>query len=200
MARITARTTASLLIIISAISLLEIPFPALGERLALNPSIIASSPWLVFTSLFVHVNIGHLVQNMVALLIFGAFLEKVIGPKKLVLVYFTAGLAGNIASLFFYPHSLSLGASGAIMGLVGCLTALRPKSTIWFGAEMPVIVFSGLWMATDLIGLFVPSDVGNAAHLAGFATGVLFGKLWMKKFRMDREIKRRVRRALKYTF
>jgi len=197
MARITAQMTATLLIVTCAISFLEIPYPALGDNLALNPSLIATSPWLAFTSLFVHVNIGHLIQYMVALLIFGAFLEEVIGPKKLVLVYFTSGLAGNIASLFFYPNSLSLGASGAIMGLVGCLTALRPKATIWFGADLPVIFFAGIWMVTDLIGLFVPSDIGNAAHLAGFATGVLFGRMWMKKFKVDREIKRRVRRALK---
>ncbi len=189
--------TASLLIITTAISLLEMPFPSLQENLALNPSLILARPWMVFTSLFVHVNIGHLIQNMVALLIFGAFLEKVIGPKKISLLYFTAGLAGSIASFFFYPHSLSLGASGAIMGLVGCLTAMRPKATIWFGAEMPVIVFSGLWIATDLIGIFVPSDVGNAAHLAGFATGIAFGKMWKKKLSEDREIRKRVKRALK---
>ncbi|MBU4246586.1 MAG: rhomboid family intramembrane serine protease [Nanoarchaeota archaeon] len=192
-----ARITNTLLIVTIAISLLEMPFPALQENLALNPSKILTNPWMLFTSLFVHVNIGHLLMNMVALLIFGASLEKVIGPKKIISVYFTAGLAGSIASFFFYPHSYSLGASGAIMGVVGCLTFLRPRASIWFGASLPVIVFSALWILTDLIGLFVPSDIGNAAHLAGFATGIAFGKMWKKKFREEHEIRKRVRRALK---
>lgn len=194
MARIT---TTTLLAVTTAISLLEMPFPALQDAFALNPSMILERPWMVFTSLFVHVNIGHLVQNMVALVIFGSFLEKVIGPKKIISVYFTAGLAGSIASFFFYPNAYSLGASGAIMGLIGCLTVLRPKATIWFGAEMAVAVFSALWIMTDLIGLFVPSDIGNAAHLAGFVTGAMFGKMWKKKFREDHEIRKKVRRALK---
>ncbi len=192
-----ARATTYLLMATIAISLLEMPFPALEKNLALNPSMIAERPWMVFTSLFVHVNIGHLIQNMVALLIFGAALEKVIGPKKIISVYFAAGLAGSIASFFFYPNAFSLGASGAIMGLIGCLTVLRPKASIWFGAHLPVFVLSGLWLFTDLIGLFVPSNVGNAAHLGGFAMGLAFGKIWKKKFREDHEIRKRVKRALK---
>jgi len=192
-----ARATNTLLIVTIAISFLEMPIPPLQDYFALNPSQIMERPWMVFTSLFVHVNLGHLLQNMAALLIFGSFLEKVIGPKKIISVYFTAGLAGSAASFFFYPHAYSLGASGAIMGLIGCVTFLRPKVTIWFGAEMAIAVFSALWITTDLIGLFVPSDIGNAAHLAGFATGLAFGKMWKKKFREDREIKRRVKRALK---
>ena len=192
-----ARATNALLIITTAISFLEMPFPALQENLALNPSLILAKPWMLFTSLFVHANLGHLVQNMVALLIFGSFLERVIGQKKIISVYFTAGLAGGMASLFFYPHSYSLGASGAIMGLIGCVTILRPKAVIWFGADMAIAVFSILWIITDIIGLFVPSDIGNAAHLAGFAAGIVFGKIWKKKFHESHEIKRRVKRALK---
>lgn len=193
----TTKTTVALLIVTMAISLLEMPFPALEQSLALNPSQILARPWMVFTSLFVHANIGHLLQNMIALLIFGLALEKIIGPKKIISVYFTAGIFGNAASFFFYPNSYSLGASGAIMGLIGCLTILRPRATVWFGAEMAVAAFSALWILTDLIGLFVPSDIGNAAHLAGFAAGAIFGKMWKKKFREDREIKKKVKRALK---
>lgn len=191
------QATVFLFVLTAAISLLEIPLPGLENLFGLTPALLASRPWMLITSLFVHANIGHLIQNMVALLIFGAFLEKITGPKKILLVYFTAGIAGDSASFFFYPDALSLGASGAIMGLIGCLTVMRPKASIWFGAELPVIVFSGLWIATDLIGIFVPSDVGNAAHLAGFAVGAVFGKMWKKKFSEIREIRKRVRRGLK---
>lgn len=191
------QATILLFLFTSAVSLSEIPFPLLENILALAPYRFDASPWAIITSVFVHANIGHLIQNMVALLIFGSFLEKVIKPKKLIAVYFVSGIAGNLASFLFYPNSLSLGASGAIMGIVGCLTVLRPKATIWFGAGLPVIVFSALWVFTDLVGLFVPSDVGNAAHLGGFIAGIAFGRAWKKKFREDIEIRKRVKRALK---
>ncbi len=192
-----SRATLFLFLLTTAVSLLEIPLPGLSEALALSPQRLASAPWMLISPIFVHVNIGHLAQNMLALLIFGTFLEKVIKPKKLLAVYFASGIAGNIAAFFFYPDSLSLGASGAIMGLVGCLTVLRPKASIWFGAELPVIFFSALWVFTDLIGLFVPSNVGNAAHLGGFIMGVALGRTWKKSFREEIEIRKRVRKALK---
>ncbi len=179
------------------VSLLEIPFPSLEKAFAFAPYMLWTNPWMLVTSLFVHANLGHLLQNMAALLIFGAFLEKIIGAKKLLAAYFASGFAGGAAAFFFYPDSLSLGASGAIMGIVGCLTVLRPKSTIWFGAELTVILFSALWVFTDMIGLFVPSDIGNAAHLAGFAAGLAFGNAWKKKFSESREIRKRVRIGLK---
>ncbi|VVB59884.1 Rhomboid protease GlpG [uncultured archaeon] len=192
-----SRATFFLFFLTTAVSLLEIPFPGLSDTLALSPHRVQSAPWMFVSSIFVHVNLGHLAQNMVALLIFGTFLEKVIKPKKLLIMYFASGIAGNIAAFFFYPDALSLGASGAIMGLVGCLTVLRPKASVWFGAELPVLFFSALWVFTDLVGLFVPSDVGNAAHLGGFIMGIAFGRVWKKNFREEIEIRKRVRKALK---
>ncbi len=192
-----AKATYFLLVITAAISLLEIPFPGFSKAMSLAPYRLFDAPWILVSSIFVHANFGHLLQNMVALAIFGASVEKVIKAKKFLLIYFASGIAGGIAAFFFYPDSFSLGASGAIMGVVGCLTVLRPRASIWFFVSLPVAVFSALWIITDLVGLFVPSDIGNAAHLAGFIVGMGFGNLWKKKFSEDVEIRKRVRRALK---
>lgn len=192
-----AKATDSLLMITTAMSFLEIPFSGFSKAMSLAPYRFFDAPWMLLSSIFVHANFGHLLQNMVALAIFGTFLEKVIKTNRFLLVYFVSGIAGGIAAFFFYPDSLSLGASGAIMGVVGCLTVMRPRASIWFGASLPIIVFSALWILTDLVGLFVPSDIGNAAHLAGFIVGAAFGNLWKRKFSEDIEIRKKVRRALK---
>lgn len=189
--------TFALIIITSAVSILEMPFPWIARLFALSPQHIFAMPWTAITSIFVHANFGHLLQNMVALIVFGRFLERIIGAGKWLIVYFSAAIAGNAAGFFAYYGAISLGASGAIMGLIGCLAVLRPKASIWFGAELPVIALSVLWIFSDIIGLFVPSNIGNAAHLAGFFAGALLGIFWKKKFSEESEIRKRVRRALK---
>lgn len=189
--------TIFLLVLTSIVSLLEIPYPALGDVLALYPPLIAGQPWMLASAIFVHANLGHLVQNMAALLIFGPFIERLIKPARWLLIYFASGIAGNIAALIFYPESLSLGASGAIMGLVGALAVLRPRATIWFGAELPVAFFSAIFIISDLAGLFVPSDIGNAPHLAGFFSGAAIAWAWRNRFSVEKEVRQRVKKNMR---
>lgn len=189
--------TLGMLAFTAFVSLLEIPYPGIAGLLALTPALAAVQPWTLITAIFAHVNLGHLVQNMAALLIFGSFLERIIGRSRWLLIYFVSGVAGNIAGMLFYPQSMSLGASGAIMGLVGALTVLRPRATVWFGAELPVAFLSAIFILTDLVGLLAPSDIGNAAHLAGFFAGAVFGWMWKEKFSVAREIQAKIRKNAK---
>ncbi len=191
------KATIFILVFTSLISLLEIPYSGIMDFFALTPALIGVRPWTLLSAIFVHVNLGHLVQNMTALLIFGSFLERVIKPSRWLLIYFASGVAGNMAGLIFYPGSMSLGASGAIMGLVGALTILRPKATVWFGAELPVAFLSAIFILTDFAGLLAPSNIGNAAHLAGFFAGACFGLIWKKKFSVAKEVRIRVSSAVK---
>ena len=100
--------------------------------------------------------------------------------KKFLLVFFVSGILANIISVFFYPSSL--GASGAISGIIGALIIVRPMLVVWaFGLPMPIFIAGIVWVAGDLIGAIGyfagnPIDnTGNIAHLAGMFFGLLFG-------------------------
>ena len=168
---------------------------SLIERYALYPPKIWEEPYRLVTSMFLHGSLDHLVQNMFALLLFGSVLEGIIGSRRYLLVYFLAGIAGNLAGIVFYPDSYSLGASGAIMGIIGCLVVLRPFMLVWFGGPMPLIMLAGMWAFVDLAGLFDPySTIGNAAHLAGMMTGIIAGKMMRDEFDEKKMAKKQARK------
>ncbi|NOR85622.1 rhomboid family intramembrane serine protease, partial [archaeon] len=98
-----------LVIITTIIGFLEIPFDWLIPIFALVPEQVISAPWMIVTSMFLHLDVMHLFQNMFALAFFGILLEKIIGSKKFIHLYFVAGIAGSIASIIFYPQATSLG-------------------------------------------------------------------------------------------
>ena len=76
--------------------------------------------WRFITPIFLHANFNHLVFNSFCQVIFGAQLEHRFGTKKVVIIYFGAGFMGNLLSTMFIDGA-SVGASGAIFGLLGCL-------------------------------------------------------------------------------
>ena len=141
---------------------------------------IFTRPWILLTSMFLHGSPMHLVFNMYALAMFGPLLEQKIGAKRFLFVYLATGFIASFLSSFFY--SSALGASGAIMGMLGVLIILMP--------DLPLLLFfvipTPLWLAgvifalIDLFGVFFPSNVGNIAHLFGLGAGLLYG-LHLKK-------------------
>jgi membrane associated rhomboid family serine protease len=130
--------------------------------------------WRYLSSIFLHGGFSHLFFNIFALLIFGLVLESIIGSNKFLVVFFASGIIANIISINFY--STSLGASGAIYGIIGTLMIVRPLMVVWaFGLPLPMILAGALYAAGDLVGLFIPSDIGHIAHLSGIVIGVLLG-------------------------
>ncbi|MFX1287886.1 MAG: rhomboid family intramembrane serine protease, partial [Promethearchaeota archaeon] len=76
--------------------------------------------WRLFTSMFLHGNALHLFSNMISLLIFGAYTEFNYPKYQFIIIYFISGLIGSIFSMLLLPsNTISLGASGAIFGLIG---------------------------------------------------------------------------------
>ncbi|MDP4039806.1 MAG: rhomboid family intramembrane serine protease [Candidatus Pacearchaeota archaeon] len=137
-------------------------------------------PWRFFTSIFLHGGITHLFYNLFALLLFGSILESLIGERKFMLIFFVTGILANLIAVNFYDSSL--GASGAIFGIIGALIVVRPFIFVWaFGLPMPIIVAGILWAIGDVIGIFVPSGTANVAHLFGMFFGLIFGILYRKK-------------------
>lgn len=140
-----------------------------------------TAPWTIITSMFLHSPYGmtHIFFNMYALFIFGPLLESRIGPKRFLILYFSAGIAASILSSFVYDAAL--GASGAIMGIIGTLIIIMPnlRLLLFFVIPMP------LWMAGVVFGIidfmgWIPGVAGKA-HLAGMITGLLFGLFFKEK-------------------
>ena len=141
--------------------------------------------------------------NLFALLLFGSIVEKIIGGKKFLIVFFVSGILANIVSSIFYPSSL--GASGAIFGVIGALVLIRPTMAVFaFGLPMPMFLAGILWAVGDLLGAYGffagnPIDnTGNIAHLTGMLVGIVFGMFYREKsqerangIRLDEESVRR---------
>lgn len=141
--------------------------------------LVGTGEWYrMVTAIFVHGGILHLLFNSYALFYFGTIVESIYGSEKFVVSYLLAGLVGNVATHLLYYRSVSVGASGAIFGLVGMLFILGFKRDAPFYARsftgyalLPMIVFNIVY------GFLPGSGINNAAHLGGFFTGLAIGYL-----------------------
>jgi len=124
--------------------------------------------WQLFTAMFVHVNIVHLLGNMFFLLIFGLRAEELFSVQEYFAVYFSSGLAGNLLTLLFGPSMVSAGASGAIFGLFGACTIYIKRAV--GQSIMGALLFSFFWLMISSGG-----NVNNLAHFGGLVAGLLIG-------------------------
>lgn len=135
----------------------------------INELILAGEVYRLFTAMWIHKNLVHLISNILFLLIFASRLEDLESRLIVILIFISSGLSGNIATLVFALIDVnlnSLGASGAIFGLLGALLyLLRGKSR----AERRRMYY--------LIGFFfvftISQDVNVIAHAFGLAGGYL---------------------------
>ncbi len=164
-----------LVLICVVMFILQQIIPGFTEMFVLNEQSVSGFEfWRFISGIFLHGGIGHLLYNMFALGLFGFILERLIGSKRFLLVFFASGIIANIISVQFYPSSL--GASGAIMGIIGVLAVIKPMMMVWaFGLIMPMFIAAILWVIGDIIGIFIPDGVGNIAHLSGVGVGVIVG-------------------------
>lgn len=176
--------------------------PITGQRVAipgLQPTLIPV--WLtLITSMFMHGGIAHIFGNMLFLFIFGDNIEDRVGHIRYLIFYFVCGVlaglahvfstvifAGDNASSLLMP---SLGASGAISGVLGAYILLFPTKRVtvllsWFVTQVPAFVAIGLWFVFQLIsGLGVlgsgsqQGGVAYAAHIGGFIAGLALIKIF----------------------
>lgn len=167
-------------------------FPGFTELFVLNlKAVYEKQYWRFVSAIFLHGSVVHLFYNLFALFFFGLSLERLIGGRRFLIVFFLSGIIANIIAVNFYPSSL--GASGAIYGILGCLAVINPFMMVWaFGLILPMFIAAILWIVGDIIGVFGlgGSDVGYIAHLGGVFVGILFGALfrsWGKKIKNFRE-------------
>jgi membrane associated rhomboid family serine protease len=163
------------------------------------------NPFDWFLSLFSHANYGHWFGNMVFLWIFGSILEDRLGSLKFFLLFLASGFAADALQLSVYGlilyvlhspisdfHMKSLGASGAISGIMGLamsrfykakvLLLFQYNLVVWRRIAIPIWVFCAYTLGGDIIGFFTKDHVAHLSHIGGFLGGLAAaGWLGLKK-------------------
>ena len=158
---------------------------------SLNPLIAQGESWRLFTNVFVHIGIIHLLLNMYALAYVGLLLEHRIGTFKFTIAYVCAGIAASLVSVCWHSFTVSAGASGAIFGLYGVFLALLTGNFIDKAMRKALLTSISIFVGYNLIyGL--KEGIDNAAHIGGLLSGLLIG------FSMIPSLKNPGQRTLNY--
>jgi membrane associated rhomboid family serine protease len=145
----------------------------------------------LFTSMFLHAGWMHLGGNMLYLWIFGDNLERVMGHARFLVFYLICGIAAGVAQIMFSGASNipSLGASGAISGVLGGYLVLFPRNRVRVltragVASVPALVVLGFWIVIQLISgvgsMARTAETGGVAymaHIGGFVAGLVLVKI-----------------------
>lgn len=149
----------------------------------------------LITSMFMHGGWAHLLGNMLFLWVFGDNLENRLGPGRYLIFYLVCGIVASLCHVFFAGSDAivpSLGASGAISGVMGGYLLLFPsrRVKVFMGrgiGEVPAFVALGIWIVFQVIsqmgvlgGEQAGGGVAYLAHIGGFAAGLLLIKLFDK--------------------
>ena len=173
-------------------------------RFGLVPNSIVSGDQLytLFTSMFLHADLIHLGGNMLFLYVFGDNVEDTFGHVRYLLFYLLSGIAASLlhisATLYLGGSGIpTIGASGAIAGVLGAYFVLYPRSRIltlvflfWITiVAIPAVIFLGLWFVFQFLygSLGAGGGVAYWAHVGGFVTGIVFGLAWRGR-RRKREL------------
>jgi membrane associated rhomboid family serine protease len=145
------------------------------------PPLTAGEPWRMLTALFVHSerSLFHILFNGYSLWVLGMVLERLLGARRFLALFFTAGLGGSLAVLWLAPAQAVIGASGAIFGLFGTLLVIQRN----FGGTNPQLL---IVLVLNLVLGFVVPGISWQAHIGGLVVGILLGWLLVK----DREAKK----------
>lgn len=140
-----------------------------------GPQVADGDWWRLVTSAFLHANLWHIGLNMLALWWLGGPVEMAIGHIRYILLYFVSGLAGAAGALLLDPTAVTVGASGAIFGMLGAGLILEWQAT---GSPM------GSYLTLIVINLAISFSVPNISlggHLGGLIGGII-GTLVLSRF------------------
>lgn len=154
------------------------PGSRLFAQLALVPWAVPFRPWTVVTYMFLHGGLGHLFFNMLGLFFFGPRLERQMGSRHFLGLYFLSGLGGAAFSFLFARHAAVVGASGAVFGILLAFAYFWPREPILLWGVLPV---QARWLVVGMAVLALWSGitgtqagVAHFAHLGGFAFGYAY--------------------------
>ena len=149
-----------------------------------GPLIANGEYWRLFTAMFLHIGLMHLLLfNGLGLLIFGQVVERIYGHVQFVIIYVLAGLAGSVASYLLNSIAVGAGASGAIFGVLGALAAFFVARRNVLG-EKGRQNLSGILIiaAISLFFGFATAGIDNWAHMGGFVAGFALGLAFAPKY------------------
>ncbi|HKY31934.1 MAG TPA: rhomboid family intramembrane serine protease [Candidatus Polarisedimenticolia bacterium] len=156
--------------------------------------------WQLVTYMFMHSINGlfHILFNMLVLWMFGSEIERVWGARRFARYYLITGVGAGIVNCAFVMQSRTVGASGAIFGLIVAYAMLFPTRTILFWGIFPMTArqFALLIGAIELItlGAFSPDGVARFAHLGGALTGYILMRGFWDPRSLIADIRWRIRR------
>ena len=136
-----------------------------------GPFVKMGEYYRLLSAAFMHANIAHLIFNMYALWIIGMQLESFIGKWRYLVVYLFSAISGSLLSVIVTPNAVSVGASGAIFGLLGALLYFGYHYRVYLGTVIKSQIIP-LIVINLLLGFMVPG-IDNAAHIGGLIGGAL---------------------------
>jgi membrane associated rhomboid family serine protease len=128
--------------------------------------------WRLFTSMFLHVNFFHLAVNMYSLYFAGTILEQLVGWWRFLLLYLVSGLAGAAGALVLSPNVPTVGASGAIFGILGALFVLERTGEINTCGQITALIVLNL-----VITFVFSSFISVGGHVGGLIGGIAL--MWL---------------------
>ncbi|NFG25358.1 rhomboid family intramembrane serine protease [Clostridium botulinum] len=140
-----------------------------------NPLIYQGEVWRLVTCAFLHVGITHLLFNMYALYILGPQVEKIFGIKKYLIIYFVSAITSSSLGVALNKNTISVGASGAIFGLLGAILVFSIKQRHKIEKEY-ILNLIGVIILNLLIGFNI-SNIDNLGHIGGFLGGIIMARI-----------------------
>ena len=131
--------------------------------------------WRLLTATFLHYGLIHLGMNMLVLWFIGPALEEYFGHWRYLLVYVVSGLAGSAGALIWSPNALTVGASGAIFGIMGAAVVLEARRIWVFGGQAMGLVVINLALSFVISGVSIGGHIGGL--IGGAACALAFSSL-----------------------
>jgi membrane associated rhomboid family serine protease len=156
------------------------------EHLALfGPLVDQGDWWRIVTGGFLHASIAHIALNMLALYFLGRLLEPAIGTPRFLAVYFVSLLAGSLGAMIVTPHSPTVGASGAIFGVMSAAFVMaRHRGLEELASQI------GFFVLINVVFTFGVTGISIGAHIGGLIGGALAALViaWFERTRMPNKL------------
>ena len=138
-----------------------------GKMFLFGPYVDRGDWWRLITAAFLHANLIHIAFNMLALWWIGAPVEQYLGRARFLGLYFVSGLAGSAGALLQAPLAPTVGASGAIFGILGAMLILEWQATGRLGGNAMTLI------VINLVFSFTFSGISWGGHVGGLFGGIL---------------------------
>ncbi|MFB6265687.1 MAG: rhomboid family intramembrane serine protease [Candidatus Nanohaloarchaea archaeon] len=189
--------TFTVLGVMAAVFVLEYTVPGFFQMFALAPGEVLQQPWTLFTSIFMHAGLAHLLINAIVLWSFGRHLENVLGSRRFLEVLLVSALASSVGFAIsgqLFGIGPAVGISGGLYGLVTLLAVIRPEVKVLAFFVIPLeirhaVAFFAIMDTVNVVAhsmevmLPVIGGFASAGHLSGLLVGLIYGYRWKDRFR-----------------